>query len=128
MVWMDISWNGKEKLYSVPQGVKIKAEDYTEDILVPIVKPLNTFISRARRLHETKMIQSCVKEKLSNFIAREDCPSASPDLNLQNYDLWSKLRLDVCSKPHTSLESPKQSLVKKWETFVQGKARTAIEA
>ncbi|KAF2899125.1 hypothetical protein ILUMI_07052 [Ignelater luminosus] len=36
--------------------------------------------------------------------------------------------VSFCPKPHTSLESLKQPLVKKWDAFSQEKVRTAIEA
>ncbi|KAF2900767.1 hypothetical protein ILUMI_05420 [Ignelater luminosus] len=67
------------------------------------------------------MVRNWLKEKIADCIAKEDCASASPDLNPLDYDLWSKLELDVYSKRHTSLESPKQSFVKKWDGFSQEK-------
>src|SRR5277367_2665316 len=64
---------------------------------------------------------------VSDFISSEEWPSASPDLNLLDYDLWSKLETIVCSKPHTCVEVLKKSLLKAWANFPIESLRAAID-
>ncbi|KAF2894890.1 hypothetical protein ILUMI_11284 [Ignelater luminosus] len=61
------------------------------------------------------MVHNWLKEKIFEFIAKKDWPSASPDLNPLEYDL----ELNVYLKPHMCFESLKQSLVKKRDGFSQ---------
>ncbi|KAF2881827.1 hypothetical protein ILUMI_24344 [Ignelater luminosus] len=67
MIWMDANWTDKTKLCFVPH-----LENYTENIFIPIVKPSNT---------HPCLVQKWLKEKILEFIAKEDWPSASSDLN-----------------------------------------------
>lgn len=136
MVWMGVSWMGKTKLHFVPQGVKVRAQNYMQDILKPIVEPLNqslfqnghwTFQQDSAPAHQAKMVQKWLKAEIPDFISSQEWPAASPDLNPLDYDIWSKLELDACTKPHTSLESLKKSLVKMWDDYPLTRARTAIE-
>jgi hypothetical protein len=49
---------------------------------------------------------------LPGFIAAQDWPSGSPDLNPLDYRLWSILEEKACSKPHRNIESLKADLMK----------------
>jgi hypothetical protein len=49
---------------------------------------------------------------LLGFIAAQDWPSGSPDINPLDYRLWSVLEEKACSKPHRNIESLKADLMK----------------
>lgn len=136
MVWLGVSWLGKAELYFVPQGVKVKAKNYIESVLDPIVKPLNstlfkkqhwTFQQDSAPAHGAKIVQRWLQTNVPSYISSHEWPSASPDLNPLDYDLWSKLETMACSKPHTSVEALKKSLLKSWEKFSMEWVRASID-
>lgn len=107
-----------------------------EDILEPIVKPLNnslfenvdwTFQQDSAPAHKAKTVQKWLESEIPDFISSDEWPAASPDLNPLDYDIWSKLELDACSTPHKSLDSLKKFLDKKWREYPLERVRTAIE-
>ncbi|CAJ0934242.1 unnamed protein product, partial [Mesorhabditis belari] len=50
-----------------------------------------------------------------DFIAFNEWPPSSPDLNPLDFSVWSVLEAEACQKPHKNLESLKKSLLKAWE-------------
>lgn len=136
MVWLGGSWKGKAKLFFVPQGVKVRAKNYLENVLEPIVKPLGstlfknehwTFQQDSAPAHGAKIVQKWLATNTPDFISSQQWPSASPDLNPLDYDIWSKLEVEACSKPHTSVEALKCSLRKAWAKFPMEVVRAAID-
>lgn len=137
MVWAGVSWFGKAPLHFVEKGVKVAAKNYLSDVLEPVVKPLNqtlfngkpwTFQQDSAPAHKAKVTQAWLRDNTPDFIATTEWPSASPDLNPLDYEIWSKLEEKVCSKPHTSIESLKKSLTREWDKFPMEKVRSCIEA
>lgn len=136
MVWAGFSWHGKAPLHFVQKGVKVAAKNYIADILEPVVKPLNhslfndqrwTFQQDSAPAHKAKITQAWLKSNTPDFIATEDWPSASPDLNPLDYAIWSKLEAKVCARPHTSVEALKQSLVREWAKFPIESLRNSVD-
>lgn len=136
MVWVGISWSGNTQLHFVEKGVKVSAKNYMDNVLNPIIKPLNTSLFKngswtlqqdSAPAHKAKMVQKWLKDQIPDFISHTEWPSASPDLNPLDYCIWSKLEEMVCSKPHTSVEALKKSLIRVWAKFPQKIVRTAIE-
>lgn len=136
MVWWGVSYNGTTELYFCQQGVKTKAKNYQEDILEKVVKPLNStmfnnehwiFQQDSAPAHKAKSTQSWLKENIPGFIAAEDWPSGSPDLNPLDYGLWNILEDMACSKPHRNIESLKASLTKAAADLSIDVVRTVID-
>lgn len=136
MVWLGVNWLGKADLCFVQQGVNVRATNYIEDVLEPIVKPLGsslfknkhwTFQEDSAPEHGAKVIQRWLYNNVPDFISSQHWPSASPDLNPLDYDIWSKLEILICSKPHTSVESLKKSLVNAWVEYPMESVRAAID-
>jgi len=114
----------------------VAARNYLDDVLEPIVKPLNqtlfkgqpwTFQQDSAPAHKAKSVQTWLKNHTPDFIATEHWPSASPDLNPLDYAIWSKLEAKVCSKPHTSVEALKRSLVQEWDKIPMETLRNSVE-
>ncbi|VVC32817.1 Hypothetical protein CINCED_3A023201 [Cinara cedri] len=94
MVWWGVSYEGITQLHFCEQG-----------------KRTGPF-SRIQRLHIKQKQQRWLEVNLPGFIAAQDWPSGSPDLNPLEYILWSILEEKACSKPHRNIESLKADLVK----------------
>lgn len=136
MVWWGVAYDGVTPLHFCEQGVKTRAVNYQNDILEKFVKPLNhtlfagkewTFQQDSAPAHKAKTTQRWLATNLRGFIAAEDWPSGSPDLNPLDYRLWSILEQKACSKPHKNIESLKSSLVKAAASIPQDVVRAAID-
>lgn len=121
MVWWGVSYEGVTELHFCEQGVKIRATNYQKDILKRVVKPLNDTLFAGKHwifqqdsapAHKAKTTQRWLATHLPEFIAAEDWPSGSPDLNPLDYGLWNILEEKACSKPHRNVESLKLDLVR----------------
>lgn len=124
------------RLHFVEKGVKVCAKNYLEDVLEPVVKPLNTtlfqdqpwtFQRDSAPAHKAKIVQNWLKNNIPDFISTEEWPSASPDLNPLDYAVWSKLEAKACAKPHTSREALMRSLVRELDKFPLESLRNSVE-
>ena len=98
MVWAGVSGIGRTLLVFVPQGAKINSISYREHILEP------------------------------DFIAKEEWPHYSPELNPMDYSIWSILESKVCANSHTSIDTLMTSLNREWGKIPQKTLRAAVEA
>ena len=117
----EVNHEGVTGLHFCSKGVKTTAKVYLEVSLIPIVEPLNqtlfprkswTFQQVSAPAHKAKATQKWLRENVPYFIASEEWPSGSPDLNPLDYKLWSVLEEIVCTKRYTNFESLKSVLVK----------------
>lgn len=136
MVWWGISYHGVTHLHFCEQGVKTSARTYQTDVLEGVVKPLNGTLFSGRRwvfqqdsapAHKAKTTQAWLRDNVPDFIAAEDWPSGSPDLNPLDYRLWSELENKACSRPHRNIEALKRDLVKAAASMPLDVIRAAID-
>lgn len=136
MVWWGVSHHGVTKLHFCEKGVKTGAKVYQQDILEVMVKPLNSSLFAGQRwvfqqdsapAHKAKTSQAWLRANIPDFIAAEDWPSGSPDLNPLDYKLWSELEMMVCKTPHRNLESLKRALVTAAAAIPLETVRAAID-
>lgn len=136
MVWWGVSYEGVTPLHFCQQGVKVKAKNYQSDILEPVVKPLSHTLFRNKDWvfqqdsapsHKAKTTQAWLRENVPAFIAVDEWPSSSPDLNPLDYCLWTELELRACRKSHPNLESLKRALVREAKLIPLEKIRAAID-
>lgn len=136
MVWWGVSYEGVTELHFCQNGVKTKAANYQSDILVPVVKPLTQtlfsnehwiFQQDSAPAHKARTTQQWLKDNLPGFIACEDWPSGSPDLNPLDYRLWTVLEEKACSKPHRNIEALKRDLVAAAASIPLETVRAAID-
>lgn len=136
MVWAGICASGKTPLVFVDEGVKINQEVYRLKILEAIVLPWAqkhfgeqewTFQQDSAPAHKAKTTQDWCKTNFPNFIASNEWPPYSPDLNPMDYSVWSILESRACAKPHKSLESLKHSLSQEWDRLEPKELRPIAE-
>ena len=60
--------------------------------------------------HGAKIVREFLKKLLPLFVRKDVWPSSSPDLNLCNYWLWSKVEKISYNKPHNTVESLKSDI------------------
>lgn len=137
MVWAGVSATGRTPLVFVEKGVKINAESYLEDILKKHLIPWAhshygeaecTFQQDSAPAHKAKRTQDWCRLHLPNFIAAEEWPANSPDLNVMDYRAWAILEEKACSTRHSSVESLKSSLKKAWDEIPQEVLQRAVDS
>lgn len=136
MVWWGVSWKGVTKLHFCENGVKTSAVVYQNQVLDKVVRPLGeemfngehwVYQQDSAPAHKARSTQAWLSENVPEFIAAQDWPSASPDLNPLDYRLWSELEAMACRTRHPSLDSLKRALVKAVASFPMDKVRAAID-
>lgn len=137
MVWAGVSSMGKTGLVFVDQGVKVRKENYISDILIPRVLPLSQtmfpgmewhFQQDSAPAHAAKLTQQWCRSNLPSFIAKEDWPSSSPDLNVMDYFVWSRLEQMVNNKNFANLSSLKRNLTAAWNQLPMEEIRKAVHS
>lgn len=128
MVWGAICPRGKLKLVFIDRGVKINKEYYLNEVLIGTVHPevkrlygndYYLFQQDGAPSHTANVVQRWCEENLCDFIAKDEWPPSSPDLNPLDFCIWGYMlaRLDA-SKIH-SIDSFKKRLLKIWDEIPQ---------
>lgn len=135
MVWWGVSYEGVTDIHFCETGVKTSAKVYVK-MLEDVVAPLNNtlfkgdhwiFQQDSAPAHKSRLAQNWLRDNVPDFIAHLDWPSGSPDLNPLDYQLWSDLEEDACSKPHTNLEALKKSIRRAASNLSLERVRAAID-
>lgn len=136
MVWWGVSYDGVTQLHFCEQGVKTRALNYQSDILEKVVKPLSNTLFEGKHwifqqdsapAHKAKSTQRWLEANVPEFIAAENWPSGSPDLNPLDYRLWNVLEEKACSTPHRNINGLKADLVKVAASIPLEVVRAAID-
>ncbi len=136
MVWLGVHWQkGFTKVHFCDKGVKTDGKVYRK-MLEDVVLPLNEkmfggarwiFQQDSAPAHKAKLTQSWLRDNVPAFIAAEDWPSGSPDLNVLDYDLWDRIEKIACHKRHYTIESLKKSIVSAVKKIDISTIREAID-
>ncbi|EYC34439.1 hypothetical protein Y032_0001g415 [Ancylostoma ceylanicum] len=137
MVASFITSDGNSPLIFVDSGVKINRQNYLDDVLKKHLIPWlhshfgdrpYTFQQDGAPAHTAKMVQEWCRANLSDFIAAEEWPPCSPDLNPLDYSIWSILEAKACATSHSSVGSLKAALLKAWEDIDLEYLRRTVDA
>ena len=121
MVFGAITGDGKMPLVFVDQGVKIRAQNYLDDILTTEVLTWTnshfgqrfwTFQQDSAPAHKATVVQDWCKDNFPGFITREEWPPNSPDLNPLDFSIWGIMKAKVGAVRHPNLNSIQQALEK----------------
>lgn len=124
MVFAAISGAGVCDLQFVDRGVKINQHVYREDILraVVLLWAQRTFQDRpyifqqdGAPSHTARTVQEFCKDNFHDFLAKEEWPAASPDLNPCDFFLWGWLEQVVCCRTYPTIASLKTALKNAWD-------------
>jgi hypothetical protein len=136
MVWGGICSSGKTPLIFVDEGVKVNKNVYLERILRDTVNPWAArhfnnrpwvFQQDSAPAHKAKEVQQWCKDHFPGFIASEEWPPYSPDLNPMDYSIWSILETRACATPHKNLESLRHALEQEWAKISLEELRRVTE-
>ena len=78
--------------------------------------------------HTSRRAQDWLRSNVSDFLAKEEWPPSSPDLNPMDFCVWSILEKNVCRTPHSTVQSLKRKLKEEWAKLPMDVLRAAIEA
>ena len=115
--------------------VKIDSKAYRELILESEVKHAGSklfknedriFQQDSAPTHASKATQSWLRAENIEFISKEEWPPSSPDLNPLDYSIWGTLQTRACAKPHKSLKSLRNALIREWQKMPQEELRDSI--
>ena len=98
MGWCGVSYEGVTQFHFCEQEIKTHAVNYHTDILKTVGKPLSNTMFAGRHCifqqdsapaNKVKITQRLLETNFPEFIAAEDWPSGSSDLNPLDYLLWN---------------------------------------
>ena len=124
MAWGAVTADGVGPLLFLPQGVKINATVYQNSILKGSLKPwadahfkgqVYTFQQDSAPSHKARNTQEWLRAHVPRFIASEEWPPYSPDLNPLDFLIWSILEAKVCSSRYTTTDGLKAALMREWK-------------
>lgn len=137
MVWATVTETGRSLLVFVDDGIKLNQENYRTSILESALLPWAQKHFKNRRwsfqqdsasAHGAKKTQEWMTENVPAFIAKEESPQSSPDLNPVDFAVWSILESKVSATHHTSLDALKKKLTKEWEKIPKRVIRDSCKA
>ncbi|KAF2356602.1 hypothetical protein FHG87_012642 [Trinorchestia longiramus] len=136
MVWETVTATGRFPLVFVPCGAKLNLEWYISLILESKLLPFATehFHGSPWNLQQdsvpsfgSNVLQTWIQRNISSFISKDVWPAISQDFNSLDFSVWSILEQKVLATPHTSLDSLKAKLRRKWEAIPQEQIRAACD-
>lgn len=137
MAFGAVTGDGKMPLVFIDQGVKVKSQNYLDDVLKKEVLPWAnshfkgqqwTYQQDSAPAHKARIVQAWCQTNFPGFISSSEWPPNSPDLNPLDYSIWSIMKTKACSTRHPNLASLQQALEKAWDEIDPEHVRAAVEA
>jgi hypothetical protein len=135
MVWAAVSSAGKLALHIVPPGMTINRFYYRDNILQAILLPEAqrlypdgnwTFMQDGAPPHTANITQEWCHDNLPDFIAKNNWPPSSPDLNPLDYSVWAALAAKVNKSQHCTVDHLRHALQREWNDLSMDTVRNSI--
>lgn len=126
MVWGAICKRGALQLVFIENGVKVNAKYYLEEVLqknmLPAVQQMYgdeyyCFQQDGAPSHTAGIVQAWCQANLNDFIAKDEWPPSSPDLNPLDFSIWGYMLQQLKLYKYRNLEEFKQVISKIWESI-----------
>jgi transposase len=132
LVWAAIGYGVKVPLVFFDGNTRVDGNAYRETVLEGALRPwaqehygyadgqygqVWTFQQDGATIHTANATQTWCKDNLPDFIAKDEWPPRSPDLNPLDYSIWSILLSRACNRPHPDLQSLRSALEREWEAL-----------
>ena len=134
MVSAAVSKLGKTNMVFIPKGLRMDSQEYQDkvlDKLVPDMRRLSgndyIFQQDGARCHTSASTLSYLDQSVREYLAPEDWPPNSCDLNPLDYFIWSRLESAVYRVKITSIEQLKKRVRKCWRELDQREVDRAID-
>lgn len=137
MVWGAISRRGRLPLLFLEKGVKIKKENYLQNVLKDHLLPeaqkifgdeYFLFQQDSAPAHKAKLVQAWCEENLPDYIPASEWPASSPDANPLDFCIWGYMLARLTNVRVTSLTTFKILLTKIWEEIPDEVVRAACDS
>ena len=125
MVWAGISEEGKFALKFMDDE-KITGTVYREKVLKAVVKPRADLLFGTRHwtyqqdgapAHTSNVAQTWLSNNVPAFVAKDEWPANSPDLNPCDFYLWGRLEDIVNTKRYSTVASLKAAIQSAWDAL-----------
>lgn len=136
MVWGGICKRGKLPLVFIEKGVKINALYYKMEVLQNVVKPSlermygkddYVFQQDGAPSHTANLVQNWCRANLTDFLAKDEWPPSSPDLNPLDYFVWSYMLSKINEHKVSTLVQFKAVILRIWDEMPMEVVRAACD-
>jgi hypothetical protein len=136
-VWGAITSNGKCPLVFFEPGEKVNAELYLTKVLEGALLPWTRrhfnrchwiFQQDGATAHTSRRVQEWCKNRLPEFIAKDEWPPRSPDLNPLDFSVWSVMERKVHATTHVNRDSLKKTILKAWDELSPEYLRPTVDS
>ncbi len=122
MVWIGCGYGVKSKVIFFHSNRSVNNQSYVQDVLLPEVVPLCgrnglIFQQDGAPAHTAKQTLKFLKDNAVQFLAPDEWPPNSPDLNPLDCCIRGALDQEVYRKPVATLQALKRRIRSAWDRF-----------
>ena len=126
MVSAGISFTGKSRLHFVPEKAKINAAYYTDELLPLLLDDCHTLLGNefvfqqdGAPAHTSHLTQNWLQKHCPDFIAKDEWPPNSPDINPLDFCVWGIVlqKYERYSPRPTNVAELKEVLQEIWNSL-----------
>ena len=137
MVWAAFSSHTKTRIIVIRSGLKMNSDVYQTEVLAKEVKNAGTKYFHGQRWlyqqdgapnHTSRSTIAWLSENRIPFIAPNEWPPSSPDLNPADFCLWGLMEAEVNKAAHNSEASLLKAIIAAWRKIPQEALRNACRA
>lgn len=132
-----VCYGGKGRLHLVPYKTRINSQYYREELLPLLIEDCDTLLENdfvfqqdGAPAHTALQTQEFLMENCPDFIAKDEWPPNSPDLNPMDYCIWGLMQSAYHKhRPKPSTKAELRTVLQKiWDDLSQDSINKAILA